>query len=233
MDHGALRLERDRNGPGTVRIFCSGPLRNALLFATGGTSFAAVPAPFRAPATAACANLSARRDKVQDLVAFGGRAGHGTGSDRGASHLFDDRQRPDRVVRQAQPRQDHGQVRGGFSGTSRPASTYAAIMRPNRRERPDSSVVLCRISRHETHPICAAASVEGSPPRAARRRSRLGQGRRYCPSFWFHGAGALRRDIPGYIWRGPIDHSSADSRNATGHSVNFPNFCIVDETPTV
>jgi len=47
--------------------------------------------------------------------------------------------------------------------------------------------------------------------------------------FRLRGAGALRRDIPGDIWRGPIDHSPTYSRNATPSSVNFLNFCIVGE----
>ena len=65
--------------------------------------------------------------------------------------------------------QDHGQVRGGPGGTPRPASGAAGILHAGRGERPDLSVVLCRISRHEPRSECAVASVEGSPPRAARR----------------------------------------------------------------
>jgi len=130
------------------------------LFATRGTSSAAFPASCGALATPTRAHLSRRRDKVKDLVAFRSRAGHGTGSDRGVGDLFDDRQRPDRGLRQAPSCQDHGQVRRGLGGTSEPASAPAGTVRPDRGERPDPSVVLRGISRHGPHPVCAARRLK-------------------------------------------------------------------------
>jgi len=82
------------------------------------------------------------------------------GSDRGVGHLFDDRQRPDRGLRQAPSCQDHGQVRRGLGGTSEPASAPAGTVRPDRGERPDPSVVLRGISRHGPHPVCAARRLK-------------------------------------------------------------------------
>src|SRR6516165_477996 len=89
--------------------------------------------------------------------------------------------------------------------------------------------MLHTISRHESYAICAAASVGGSAPCAARRQSSHRKRRRNCRPLRLRGAGALQRDLPSDIWRDPIGHSPTSSRKVTPSSVNFPNFCIVGE----
>src|SRR6516165_5550651 len=89
--------------------------------------------------------------------------------------------------------------------------------------------MLHTISRHESYPICAAASVGGSAPCAARRQSSQRKRRRNCRPLRFRRAGALQRDLSSDIWRGPIGHSPTRSRNAAPSSVNFPHFCIAGE----
>ena len=72
---GTLRVERDTDGPGTARTLWPGPLRNAVLLASGGPNPTAVSAQFGESATLTRANLSPRRDKAQDRLPFRGRAG--------------------------------------------------------------------------------------------------------------------------------------------------------------
>jgi len=190
------------------------------LFATRGTSSAAFPASCGALATPTRAHLSRRRDKVKDLVAFRSRAGHGTGSDRGVGDLFDDRQRPIRGLRQAPSCQLKRSWRNISAGLCTCGNCATGIVVSGRTLR------LCCAEFLGMGPTQYVLLRQLSEVRLALRDAHPDKVKvtEVAHRFGFTELGALRGDISGDIWRGPIDHSPTYPGSAPHRRVKFFQF---------